>query len=354
VSSPAPRRNLYGADREALSALLSELGAESYREEQVFRAVHREGARRFGEISTLPRELRQVLDERFCLERPGRAARSVSADGSIKLLVELPEGGRVESVAIPDRGRWTFCLSSQAGCAFGCTFCMTARLGLERNLAAGEILGQVELLAAEAGVAPDRVNLVFMGMGEPLHNLDAVMRAVHILTDGAGPGLSPHRITLSTVGLIPQIEQLAREERPPRLAISLNATTDEARCALMPVARRHRLAELIEAARFFAAGRRHRVTFEYVLLAGVNDSDADARRLVKLLHGVRGKVNLIPFNPTPPLPYRRPAGARMRAFRDALQTRGVPTSVRRSRGRDVGGACGQLAFVSGEAGGRGD
>lgn len=337
-------RNLHGAGPEELSALMAELGAESYRGRQLFRAIHGEGASRFEDITTLPRPLRTRLAESFVLERPACASRSESEDGTVKFLLDLPGGSRVEAVAIPDRGRWTFCLSSQVGCALGCAFCMTARLGLERNLSAGEIVGQLEVLCREVGAEAGLSRIVLMGMGEPLHNYDAVLSAVRLLGDPQGAGLSPRRITLSTVGLVPEILRLAAEPDPPRLALSINATTDEARAELMPVARRYPLPELLEAARRFAEGHRDRVTFEYVLLAGVNDSDADARRLVRLVHGVRAKVNLIPFNPTPALPYERPGAERVRAFRDLLLARGVPASIRRSRGRDVEGACGQLAF----------
>jgi 23S rRNA (adenine2503-C2)-methyltransferase len=344
VPAPDPNRNLHGAGPAALTALLAELGAEPYRARQLFRAIHGEGARSFEEITVLPGALRRELAERFAIDRPEPRSRVESSDGTIKYLLDLPGGSRVEAVAIPDRKRWTLCLSSQVGCALGCTFCMTARMGLERQLAPGEIVGQMEVLAAELGLEPRSTRIVLMGMGEPLHNYDAVLQAVRILCDPEGAGLSPRRITLSTVGLAPEILRLAEEANPPRLAISLNATTDELRKELMPVARRYSLAELMEAAARFAAGHRDRVTFEYVLLGGVNDADTDARRLVRLVHGVRAKVNLIPFNPTPPLPYRRPPAERVLGFRDLLLARGVPASVRRSRGRDVGGACGQLAF----------
>jgi 23S rRNA (adenine2503-C2)-methyltransferase len=344
LSDAATPRNLHGTGSEELAALMVELGVEPYRGRQIFRAIHGEGASRFEEITTLPAALRDRLAGSFVIDRPEVASRSESGDGTVKFLLDLPGGSRVEAVAIPDRGRWTFCLSSQVGCALGCTFCMTARLGLERNLSAGEIVGQLELLCREVGAEPRLSRIVLMGMGEPLHNYEAVLAAVRILGDPQGAGLSPRRITLSTVGLVPEIRRLAGEPDPPRLAVSLNATTDEIRAELMPVARRYPLAELLEAARHFAAGHRDRVTFEYVLLAGVNDSDADARRLVRLVHGVRAKVNLIPFNPTSSLPYERPSDGRVRAFRDLLLARGVPASVRRSRGRDVEGACGQLAF----------
>jgi 23S rRNA (adenine2503-C2)-methyltransferase len=225
---------------------------------------------------------------------------------------------------------------------------MTAALGLDRNLLPGEMVGQVEILSAETGAEPSRANLVLMGMGEPLQNYDHVMEAIRVLTDPEGTGVGTRRITLSTVGLAPEIERLAAEPDPPRLAISLNATTDELRRELMPVARRYPIARLLEAARRFAASG-SRLTMEYVMLAGVNDGDADARRLVRLLHGLRTRVNLIPFNPTPALPYRRCPSSRERAFRDLLLARGLSASVRRSRGRDVDAACGQLAFSGGRA-----
>jgi 23S rRNA (adenine2503-C2)-methyltransferase len=331
---------------------MAELGVKPYRAGQVFRAIHHGGARTFDEITTLPRSLRETLAGRFVLDRPKTAARVRSSDGTIRYLLALPGQHQVEAVAIPDQGRWTLCVSSQVGCSLGCTYCLTGRLGLTRHLLPGEIVGQVELLADELEIDPARVNVVFMGMGEPLHNFDGVAEAIRVLTDPEGTGLPPRRITVSTVGLPPQIERLAREPRPPRLAISLNATTDEVRGRLMPPARRYPLARLLEAARRYAGDGRDRITFEYVLLAGVNDTNDDARRLVRLLHGLRAKVNLIAFNPAPDLPFHRPTGKRIRAFRDLLVQRGRPASVRRSRGCDVGAACGQLAFSGAPVPGR--
>jgi 23S rRNA (adenine2503-C2)-methyltransferase len=236
----------------------------------------------------------------------------------------------------------TFCISTQIGCAMACAFCLTGKMGLLRNLTAGEIAGQVRVLAAALGLRDKPFNIVLMGMGEPLHNYDDTMKALRMLADEHGLALPPRRVTLSTVGLLPALERLAREPLMPNLAISLHAPTDAQRGALVPINKKYGIAEILDACERFPLKRRSRITFEYVLLAGVNDSADDARRLAKLLAGVKSKVNLIPLNAAAGIPFERPSDASIDRFAKILADRGVTVSVRKSRGRDIRAACGQL------------
>lgn len=293
-----------------------------------------------------PAALRSRLGEETTRERGRVTGRAEAEDGTIKLRIAPPGGGEVEAVSMEQRGRVTLCLSSQVGCALDCDFCLTGKMGFRRHLSPGEILGQYALLleARGADVPPD--NVVFMGMGEPLHNYDGVLAAFRILTDASGFGLSWRRVTVSTAGLAPEIERLAEEPTRPRLAVSLNATTDEVRSRLMPVTRRYPIARLLEACRTFARKTRERFTFEYVLLQGINDSEDDLVRLSGIVRRVPAKLNLIPFNPVPGwLPYRPPSEARVLAIRDKLLSEGVRASVRWSRGAEARAACGQLALL---------
>ena len=314
----------------------------AFRSEQILRWVYQRAVESFEAMTDVGRPLRSALQDAFTLPRlrPSEVARA--ADGTRKLLFSLESGRAIESVLIPDPPRLTACLSSQAGCAMGCGFCATARLGLQRNLTAVEIAGQ--LMAARRELAADErvTNVVFMGMGEPLHNYDALVEAIEILTADWGLGLSSRRVTVSTVGLLPQLEQLVRDTSVS-IAVSLTATTDTLRNRLMPVNRRYPLAALMATCRSLPIAQRRRITFEYVLLAGINDSPADASRLVKLLHGIRAKINLIPFNPFPDSGFAPPAPAVVRDFQQRLLSAGVNASVRATRGRDIAAACGQLA-----------
>jgi 23S rRNA (adenine2503-C2)-methyltransferase len=298
-------------------------------------------------MDNLPRTLRDDLDRKFSLPQLPPPQVATSRDRTRKLLFVLDARASIESVLIPDPPRLTLCISSQAGCAMGCEFCATARLGLSRNLSAAEIVGQV-LAAQEHLDFGERIsNVVFMGMGEPLANYDAVAEAIEILCADWGLGLSGRRVTVSTVGLVPQMQQLVRDT-PANLAVSLTATTDAQRDTLMPVNRRFPLAVLLGACRSLPIPQRRRITFEYVLLAGVNDSAADAKRLAGLLHGIRSKVNLIPFNPFPGAGFDCPSEETVRRFREDLLSRGVHATVRQHRGRDVQAACGQLALAGRE------
>ena len=255
---------------------------------------------------------------------------------------ELEDGRRIEAVYIPDTPRQTFCISSQVGCAMDCDFCLTGKMGFVRHLTPAEIAGQVRVLADATGLAGTPFNIVLMGMGEPLHNYDSVMTTIRILCDEQGMAVAPRRITLSTVGLVPAMEKLAQEPIMPNLAVSLHATTDAQRDRLVPINRKYPLEALIDACKRFPLKRRSRITFEYVLLDGVNDTPEDARRLVRLLDEVKAKVNLLPLNAAPGIPYERPSDARVDRFARLLAEHGLTVSVRKSRGRDIRAACGQL------------
>ncbi len=298
----------------------------------------------------LGRAARAFVDEHLDLELPEIVHRGGSADSATKLLLRLADSATIEAVHMPravKNPRVTLCVSSQVGCAMGCTFCRTASMGLVRNLTATEIVGQVLASVLALGPAdPGRISLVFMGMGEPLHNLDSVLRAVRILCDEAGLGLSPQRITVSTAGLVSGIDALARAEVRPSLALSVNATTDEARLRTMPLTRRHGLAELRAALLRFPLRSHEKITLEYVLLEGENDRDEDAHRLAEFALGYRHVVNVIAWNAFPGVSFFTPSDARVEAFVQLLRERGCLVTVRRSRGRDVSGACGQLATDS--------
>ncbi|HXE81519.1 MAG TPA: 23S rRNA (adenine(2503)-C(2))-methyltransferase RlmN [Vicinamibacterales bacterium] len=337
-----PRPDLAALELTSLEELFRREGIDAFHARQVYRWIHRRGHRSFDGMTDVSAALRQRLASTARLETPVIETRQVSVDGTRKFLLRLGDDRRVEAVFIPDTPAMTFCISSQVGCAMDCAFCLTGRMGFVRNLTAGEIVGQVRALAAELGMLDERFNIVLMGMGEPLHNYDAVMQAVRMLVNEHGFAMNPRRITLSTVGLVPAIVRLAKETVMPNLAISLHGTTDEQRNALVPVNRKYSLAALIDACRQVPLRRRDRITFEYVLLDGVNDTPADARRLVKLLSDLRAKVNLIPLNPAPGIPFERPSDDRIDRFAQALAERGMTVSVRKSRGRDIRAACGQL------------
>jgi 23S rRNA (adenine2503-C2)-methyltransferase len=269
-----------------------------------------------------------------------------SADGTRKLRLRTRDGRSIESVLIPDGDKLTQCISSQVGCALDCQFCATAKLGLVRHLDAGEIADQVyraQALMADAEPGRRITNLVYMGMGEPLHNYEAVMRSIAILTHGLGANLSQRRITVSTVGLVPGIERLGRESLRPNLAVSLNASSDDVRDRLMPVNKKWPIARLLAALRAFPLEHRRRITFEYVLLAGVNDSMEDADRLARLLRSMRCKLNLIPWNPHPGAPFARPSRAAIESFQNRVKELGLAAYLRTPRGDDIAAACGQLA-----------
>ena len=330
-----------------LEDAVSALGAERFHARQIYRWIYRRGLERVDGMTDLGRPLRERLATALAFTTPQMAAREQSIDGTEKFLFTLSDGRTIESVFIPDTPAQTFCVSTQVGCAMGCGFCLTGQMGLVRNLTAGEIAGQVRVLARELALQDRRFNVVLMGMGEPLHNYDATMKALRILSAPEGLALTPRRVTLSTIGLVPALERLATEPWLPNLAVSLHATTARVRHQLIPTSRKQRLADLIAACRRFPLKHRDRITFEYVLLDGVNDTEADATRLVSLLRGMRAKVNLIPLNEAPGIPFSRPSDARVDRFARKVAAGKVTVSVRKSRGRDIRAACGQLIVEGG-------
>jgi 23S rRNA (adenine2503-C2)-methyltransferase len=313
-----------------------------YRAKQIYQWLFRKRATSFSEMSNLSQTLREELQGQFTISRPRVLRRAVSRDGTVKFLFGFADGVSVESVLIPEPRRLTLCISTQAGCGFGCAFCATAVLGLKRNLSASEIIDQI--LEAGRSLAPDQriTHIVFMGMGEPLANYAHTLRALEIISDGDwGVGISPRRVTLSSVGLVPQIEKLMAHTHV-NLAVSLHAATDELRAELMPVNRKYSLNQLIDCCRALPLPRRKRITFEYVLLRGVNDSEKDASALVELLKGIACKVNVIPFNPHPGSAFQRPTDAEIARFQMVLHRAGMQINLRRPRGDDIQAACGQL------------
>jgi 23S rRNA (adenine2503-C2)-methyltransferase len=287
--------------------------------------------------------LLEKLRSMFSIEYPEVRQAFVSRDGTRRYLFDAGSGQRIEAVFIPEEKRDTLCVSTQVGCAMGCVFCASGRLRMQRNLSAGEIAGQVMALEADRGVQAKRLNIVIMGMGEPFNNYENVMTALRLMTCGEGMSISPRRITLSTAGIVPGIERLAREPVQPNLAISLNASSDAVRDRLMPVNLKWNIAALLDACRRFPLAERRRITFEYVLIGGVNDSYEDARRLVGLLGNLRHKVNLIPLNADPELGFKPPAPERVEAFAGTLADHYITAIVRRPRGDDIAAACGMLA-----------
>jgi 23S rRNA (adenine2503-C2)-methyltransferase len=305
--------------------------------------VYRQRVTDVGAISNLPKLLRARLGSDLPLGLPEIDRRFDSTDGTRRYLLKLADGKTVEAVWMPEGERSTICISSQVGCPVDCKFCLTALMGLERHLTAGEIAGQVLRVAADnlLEANTDRVNIVMMGQGEPLLNLANVIKATRLMTDPEGMAISPRRITLSTSGIIPKIDELAKEPVRPKLAISLNASNEEQRRQLMPITKKYHLAELLEACRRYPLRPWEKLTFEYVMLRDVNDTDADARRVVKLLGSLNAKVNLIALNPGPGIPFSTPLKERVESFQ-AIVRRSVPCFVRRPRGLDVYAACGQL------------
>lgn len=327
--------------QDELARWLAARGHKSFRAQQVLKWVYQHRLTDVGQMSNVPLALREELAQHFSLARLTCRTHTTAADGTEKYLFSLADGRRIESVLIPSERRQTLCISSQAGCAMGCQFCATAQVRPVRDLTAGEIVSQiweVQYRRPQHAVT----NVVFMGMGEPLANYDQVVKAVTILTSAWGYKLSPRRITVSTVGLVPQMQRLLHDTQV-NLTISLSATTDAVRNTLMPINRRYPLATLLEACRSLSIAARNRMTFAYTLLDGLNDSPADAKRLVSLLHGIRAKVNLIPFNSFPGAPFAPSSRERLTRFRQILLDRGIYASIRESRGQDVQAACGQLA-----------
>jgi 23S rRNA (adenine2503-C2)-methyltransferase len=342
-----PRTDLAALEIGELEAALESCGVARFHARQLYRWIYKRGVTDIDRMTDLSRIDRETIKNEFIISTPKVVADDRSVDGTRKFALELADGRRIESVFIPDTPSMTFCISTQVGCAMACGFCLTGKMGLVRNLTAGEIAGQVRILAAATSMLDHPFNIVLMGMGEPLHNYDNTMKALRMLHEEHGLAVSPRRVTLSTVGIVPGLERLAREPLMPNLAISLHASTDEQRTMLVPPNRKYPLAEILDVCRRFPLKRRSRITFEYVMLAEVNDSPEDARRLARLLHGIKSKVNLIPLNPAPGIPYERPSDERVNRFAQILADRHLTVSVRKSRGRDIRAACGQLIVEGG-------
>ena len=357
---------LLGLDRQELADFLVEKQQPSFRGKQLADAIYRQRVENTGQITTLPQSLRDAIArEGYQIGWPEVLKKFVSHDGTIRYLIGFADGESVETVWMPegdggeagdgtdayedlaerhvhDWHRATICVSSQVGCAVNCQFCLTAKLGVRRNLSPGEIVGQVLVVLRDQNVAieSERINLVFMGMGEPFLNYDNFMKAVRLLVQEVG--IPESRMTVSTAGIVPRIEDFAREPIRPKLAISLNGSNDEVRESVMPLNRKWDLAQLLAAAKAFPLRNRERLTFEYVLLAGVNDAPENAREVVRLLNGTRAKVNLIALNPGPDIPFGTPRHERVEKFQQILIDAGIPAFIRRPRGRDIYAACGQL------------
>ena len=336
---------LLGMELPELHSALAQAAGQSqpdYRARQLYSALYRHKISDVQQAGVLPAALRTGLSA-MPVGLPEIDHVYNSVDGTRRYLLKLADGRTVETVLMPETGRDTVCISSQVGCPVDCRFCMTALMGLERSLTAGEIIGQVLLVASENRllIESGRFNIVMMGMGEPLLNLPNVLKATRILCDPEGVGLSEKRITLSTSGIIPKIEELGQAEVRPKLAISLNASTEEQRREIMPITRKYHLRDLLAACRAYPLRTWEKLTFEYVLLGGVNDSDADARRVAKMLGQLRAKVNLIALNPGPGIPFVTPAPERVASFQEIVK-RALPCFVRKPRGLDIYAACGQL------------
>jgi 23S rRNA (adenine2503-C2)-methyltransferase len=337
------RDTLIGQELDDLKALMTAAGQQPFRAQQLFHALYRQRVDTLGAAAPLPAALLEQLGEDFEPGLPEVAEHFVSLDGTVRYLLKLADDKTVEAVFIPERDRDTLCISSQVGCAVDCRFCLTALMGLERNLTAGEIVGQIVQLFRQHKLEPRTrpVNIVMMGMGEPLLNLGAVAKALRVMAHPDGLAIPLRRITVSTSGIIPKMDEFAGLEQRPRLAVSLNASTQESRERLMPITKKYSLAELMDTCRNYPLRPWERLTFEYVLLDGVNDSEDDARRVAQLIGNIRSKVNLIAFNSGAGVPYKAPRPEKVVAFQEIIQ-RGQPCFIRRPRGQDIFAACGQL------------
>ncbi|MCS6766604.1 MAG: 23S rRNA (adenine(2503)-C(2))-methyltransferase RlmN [Candidatus Protistobacter heckmanni] len=343
------RTNLLDFDVDQLAAYCGELGEKPFRARQLQRCIHQRGAADFDTMTDLAKSLREKLRDRAEIRSPAIISDKASADGTRKWLLDVGNGDAVETVFIPEENRGTLCVSSQAGCAVNCRFCSTGKQGFSRNLAVGEIIGQLwmaeRLLREQRGTPDERVisNVVMMGMGEPMLNFDNVVTAMRLMLDDNAYGLSRRRVTLSTSGVVPMIDRLA-QELPVAMAVSLHAPEDKLRDDLVPINRKYPLAELLAACkRYLEFAPRDFITFEYCMLDGVNDSDAQARQLVRLVEGLPCKFNLIPFNPFPESGLLRSSDERVRRFGKVLADAGIVTTIRKTRGDDIDAACGQLA-----------
>jgi len=346
-AAPVPQIDFFSLSQEELAALLQErYGEPAYRAKQLFQWVYRQGITDLGAMTNVKRELREELQKLFVFPEASIADRQISSDGTRKYLLEVSPGDKVESVMIKQPQRMTLCVSSQIGCGMACAFCRTGTMGFRRHLSTAEIIRQVRAVIDAKNFGDSFQNIVFMGMGEPLHNFDGVTRAVRNLTDRRGYGMSPRKVTVSTVGLVPAIRKLAASDVPVSLAVSLNATTDEIRSQVMPINERFPIAELLDAVKSFPVGPRKKVTMEYVLLGGLNDTRDDMKRLAALMRGLPVKVNLIPYNDNAGLGFDSPSREWVFTWQRYLNSQGLQAFIRWSKGADIAAACGQLATAS--------
>ena len=340
-----PRVNLLEFDRFSLQRFFADIGEKEFRARQLMQWVYQRGVVEFDQMTDFSKQLRTRLGDTAEVRFPDIAAEQRSSDGTVKWLLNVAGGNGIETVYIPETDRGTLCVSSQVGCSLNCSFCATARQGYNRNLSTSEIISQLWVAEHRLGGIGERTisNVVLMGMGEPLANFDAVVAAMRLMLDDLSFGLSRRRVTLSTAGMVPQMDKLA-QQCPVSLAVSLHAPNDELRTQLVPLNRKYNIATLMDACKRYVSGdSRRRITFEYVMLKDVNDREEHARQLVKILRGVPAKVNLIPFNPSPGIEFECSSGAVINSFRDILLQAGIMTVTRKTRGEDIDAACGQLA-----------
>jgi 23S rRNA (adenine2503-C2)-methyltransferase len=336
-------KNLSPSD---LNEFLRSFGKERYRSIQILRWLYQKGVQSFDEMTNLSKKFRQELSQASFISTLHPLRVEQAMDGTRKFLFRLEDGNRIESVLIPDKTRLTLCLSTQVGCAFGCRFCLTGKIGWKRDLMVSEILNQILAVRKMLPETSSITNIVLMGMGEPLANYENTLKAIELMAHPDAFKFSSRRITLSTVGLLPELERLSKEKPLFRLAISLNASDDERRSHLMPVNHRYPLKKILEVCRKFPLRPRTRITFEYVLLEGINDSSQDAKRLLRILRGIPSKVNLIPLNEAPEIPFKKPAEENIKQFQNILMKGGLTAIVRTSKGREISAACGQLQAKS--------
>jgi 23S rRNA (adenine2503-C2)-methyltransferase len=342
MKSPSEKIDLKNLSPSELDEFLKSFGKERYRSTQILRWLYQKGAQSFDEMTNLSRGFRQELSQVSLISilRPLRVQQA--SDGTKKCLFELEDGNRIESVLIPDKARLTLCLSTQVGCAFGCRFCLTGKIGWKRDLMASEILNQILAVRKMLPGKRSITNIVLMGMGEPLANYENSLKAIALMAHPDAFRFSSRKITLSSVGLLPELERLSKEKISFRLAISLNATDDETRSYLMPANRRHPFHKVLALCKNFPLKPRTRITFEYVMVEGINDSSQDAKRLLRILKGIPSKVNLIPLNEAPEIPFKKPSEEKVKRFQEILMEGGLTAIIRTSKGREISAACGQL------------
>ncbi|MEW5806707.1 MAG: 23S rRNA (adenine(2503)-C(2))-methyltransferase RlmN [Acidobacteriota bacterium] len=336
------RENLFGLTLEELEERIVEWDLEKYRARQIYHWAFAGKVGSFGEMTSIPAKLRRKLSEKLSLSLPHIEKSYLSKDGTEKFLLRLHDGKSIESVLIPEKKRITICVSSQIGCPLNCTFCLTGKMGFKRNLETEEITAQIILLLSKRAFPKKKINVVMMGMGEPFLNYDNVTKFISIVTNPEGMGLSRKRLTLSTAGLPHEIDELSLENVKPKLSISLNATTNATRSRLMPINKKHNIESILKSCRNYFIRTSDRITFEYILIEGINDNIEDVRRLVKLLHGIPSKVNIIPLNESKRILFKKPPHEKIKKFRESLVERGIDAMIRKSRGDDIQAACGQL------------